>query len=454
MKKILLYLSAFALSVAGFSSCADDYEEYDNSYLLDNDETMTLEASSASIELDESLLDEPALTFTWTPAREMSDEYILTYVTMLDVKSNSFSSSTMVREVMEDGTYSKTYTTEELQNYVVDKWAKSVSEVTTLSFKVIAKWEGGSKFVMPEVRTVDVDVLPYKPNVFEADKVNLDGDAVRGIMPSMNYTMTTTPENEYIYAGEFKMAAGTMTIPVRQGEATLYICPAAGETVTVPDADLVDGKPAPTEAYQAKVMDLPESGNVDELPAWNLPVEGDWRVIIDMENETVQFYSPKNKLEPAVVRFNYEYTSDRVLSREILSGEYYLYLNNGTDGWKANYPMQFEASLIDPQIIVWSDGTTINIPTSGFSIKVGRLLSHFIYEDKGSTGSDPEKNNETDFCSKVAAFCPGREADTPLQMNTWMPMEAVVSNKRWRPEAAVTIKKITIDIRNNRIRVD
>ena len=136
MKKILLYLSAFALSVAGFSSCADDYEEYDNSYLLDNDETMTLEASSASIELDESLLDEPALTFTWTPAREMSDEYILTYVTMLDVKSNSFSSSTMVREVMEDGTYSKTYTTEELQNYVVDKWAKSVSEVTTLSFQV------------------------------------------------------------------------------------------------------------------------------------------------------------------------------------------------------------------------------------------------------------------------------------------------------------------------------
>lgn len=454
MKKILLYLSAFALSVTGLTSCADDYEEYDNSWLLDNDETMVLEASSASIELDESLLDEPALTFTWTPAREMSDEYILTYVTMLDLKVNQFSSSTVIREVVDDDVFSMTYTTEDLQNYIVDKWVQSVSEVTTLSFKVIAKWEGGSKYVMPEVRTVDVDVLPYRPNVFEADRVNLDGDAVRGIMPSMNYTMSTTPENEYVYAGEFKMAAGKMTIPVLQDGATLYICPADGETVDVPDADLVDGKPAPTEAYKAKVLDLPDSGDPDELPAWNLPVEGDWRVIIDMENETVQFYSPKNKLEPAVIRFNYAYSSDRVLSREILPGEYYLYLNNGTDGWKANYPLQFEASLIDPQILVWGDGTTLSIPTSGCSVKVGRLLEHFVYEDKGSTGDDPEKDSEVNFTSRVAAFSPGREADVPLQMNTWMTMSTDVSNKRWQPESTVNIKKITIDIRNSKIRFD
>ena len=177
-------------------------------------------------------------------------------------------------------------------------------------------------------------------------------------------------------------------------------------------------------------------------------------MIIDMETETVQFYSPKNKLEPATVRFNYAYSSDRVLSREITEGEYYLYLNNGTDGWKANYPLQFKVSLIDPQIIIWEDGTTISIPTTGFSVKVGRLLSHFVYEDKGTTGDDPEKDSEVNFTSRVAAFSPGREADVELQMNTWMPMEAVVSNKRWRPTNAVTIKKITIDIRNNRIRVD
>lgn len=454
MKKILLYLGAFALAVTGLASCADDYSEYDNSYMLDNDETMTLEASATSIELEEDLLNEPALTFTWTPAREMPDDYVLTYVTMLDLKVNQFSASTVIREVADDGVFSKTYTTEELQNYIVDKWVRSTSEVTTLSFKVIAKWEGGSKFVMPEVRTVDVDIQPYRPNVFEADRVNLDGDAVRQIMPSMNYTMDITPENEYIYAGEFKMAAGRMTIPVQQDGATLYICPADGETVNVPDADQVDGKPAPTEAYAAKVLDIPDSGDADELPAWNLPSEGDWRVIIDMENETVQFYSPKNKLEPATVRFNYAYSSDRVLSREITEGEYYLYLNNGTDGWKANYPLQFKVSLIDPQIIIWEDGTTISIPTTGFSVKVGRLLSHFVYEDKGTTGDDPEKDSEVNFTSRVAAFSPGREADVELQMNTWMPMEAVVSNKRWKPTNAVTIKKITIDIRNNRIRVD
>ena len=159
MKKILLYLSVFAFSAAGLSSCADDYDEYDNSWFLENDETMTLSASVSSLELiEDTPLDEQVLTFTWTPARQMPDEYVVTYVTQLDLKSNNFASSTVIREVENDGVFSKSYTTEQLQSYITDKWGQSIADVSTVSFKVIAKWDGGTQYVMPEVRTVDVDI--------------------------------------------------------------------------------------------------------------------------------------------------------------------------------------------------------------------------------------------------------------------------------------------------------
>ena len=165
MKKSLLY-GTMALSLI-MSGCKGDFDEYDNSWLLDNDETMTLDVSSTSVKLDVNALDEVALTFKWSPAREMPDDYVLSYVTMLDLKTNQFNSSSVVRTLEDDGVFEKTYTNQELQNLIVDKWGKSISEVTTLSFKVIAKWDGGSQYVMPEVRTADVDIRPFRPLVFE-----------------------------------------------------------------------------------------------------------------------------------------------------------------------------------------------------------------------------------------------------------------------------------------------
>ena len=53
MKKTLIYSSVIAVIAAGLVSCANDYEKYDNSYLLDNPETMTLQASSSVLELFE-----------------------------------------------------------------------------------------------------------------------------------------------------------------------------------------------------------------------------------------------------------------------------------------------------------------------------------------------------------------------------------------------------------------
>ena len=452
MKKILLYLGAFALASAGLVSCGDDYDEYDTSYILDNDETMTLTASSASIELSEDTpLDEAVLTFDWTPARQMPDDYVLTYITYLDLKVNDFASSTVIRNVENDGVFSRSYTTEQLQNYITEKWARSTAETATLTFKVVATWEGGTQYVMPEVRTLDVDVLPYRPNVFEADRVNLDGEAVRQIMPSMNYTMTTTPENEFIYAGEFNMAAGRMTIPVLQDGATMYICPAEGTTVEVPDTESADGKPVATEAYSAKVMSIPDGGE-EQLPAWNLPSEGYWRVIIDMENETVQFYSPKNRLEPATVQFRYEgQPTGWLLEKTLLGGTYYVNTMTGWDSWKGK-AYSFVASQIDPQLLIWDgQGSTIDV-SEKFCIKIGQNIGEGFTVVEQTDGRDPNGDAGMNFISKCYAFVPEGNEDAPLQIGQWMPMMQVVSNKKWQPEGTVKISRIQIDIRNNQIR--
>ena len=68
-------------------------------------ETMTLEASAQDVVLDAEEVDKVALTFTWTPAREMPDDYLVTYVTFLDVEGNDFSNA--VRQVVDDGVFTK-----------------------------------------------------------------------------------------------------------------------------------------------------------------------------------------------------------------------------------------------------------------------------------------------------------------------------------------------------------
>ena len=61
MKKFPIYALA-AMALLSLAGCKDDYEEYDNSYLLDYDQTMTLSASSDYVELDAEALDEDVLT--------------------------------------------------------------------------------------------------------------------------------------------------------------------------------------------------------------------------------------------------------------------------------------------------------------------------------------------------------------------------------------------------------
>ncbi|MDE5890415.1 MAG: SusE domain-containing protein, partial [Bacteroidales bacterium] len=256
--------------------------------MYDVTETMELEVSAEDVVLDADAPDQVALAFSWSPAREMPDEYIVTYVTYLDIEGNDFSNS--VREIEDDGVYCKEYTNQQLQDLLVNKWGKNYSRAVNMQFKVIAKWDGGTKYIMPEVRTVGVSVRPFRPLTFDADRIFPSGESVTG---TTKQSMPKTPENEFIYAEEVYLQPGAMTIPIEFEGITSYICPAEGDVV-IPDDELVDGRPA-SVVYDAVVKE--EKDGVS-LPAWNIPAEGYWRVIIDIENKTVRFWAPKNRLEP------------------------------------------------------------------------------------------------------------------------------------------------------------
>ena len=415
-------------------------------------ETMTLEASARDVVLDAEEVDKVALTFTWTPAREMPDDYLVTYVTFLDVEGNDFSNA--VRQVVDDGVFTKEYTTQELQNLLVEKWNKNYSRAVNMQFKVIAKWEGGEKYVMPEVRTIDFSVRPFRPLTFDADRIFLSGDAMTG---TTRKPMGKTPESDYIYAEEVYLRAGEMTIPIEYQGMTSYICPADG-SVEVPDNDQVDSKPAGTQ-YNAVVKELKADAT---LPAWKIPVEGYWRVIIDIENKTVKFFSPKNRLEPLTVEFAYEGRNPAswILTKTLLAGNYYLNSMTGWDSWKGKaFPCV--VSKVDPMILVWS-GASCNMKDA-FCVKVAQGPGEVddIRAGEGTGGDDPVQNGAgMKFISKVAAFVPATEpgvaatADMELKMGEWMNTALVFSNKKWKPASTVKISRITIDARNNKIRFD
>lgn len=415
-------------------------------------ETMTLEASAQDVVLDAEEVDKVALTFTWTPAREMPDDYLVTYVTFLDVEGNDFSNA--VRQVVDDGVFTKEYTTQELQNLLVEKWNKNYSRAVNMQFKVIAKWEGGEKYVMPEVRTIDFSVRPFRPLTFDADRIFLSGDAMTG---TTRKPMGKTPESDYIYAEEVYLRAGEMTIPIEYQGMTSYICPADG-SVEVPDNDQVDSKPAGTQ-YNAVVKELKADAT---LPAWKIPVEGYWRVIIDIENKTVKFFSPKNRLEPLTVEFAYEGRNPAswILTKTLLAGNYYINSMTGWDSWKGK-AFPFVVSKVDPMILIWS-GASFNM-TDALCVKVAQGPAEVdnIKAGEGTGGEDPVKNGAgMKFISKVLAFVPASEpgvaatADMELKMGEWMNTVPVVSNRKWKPASTVKISRITIDARNNKIRFD
>ena len=180
MKKIKFAcnLSLLTLFALGQWACEWDPYEHDSDPVR---ETLELTASASQIALDENDLSATVLTFDWTPARPMPDEYLVSYTTKLDLLNNNFGSSTAIVTSEDDGIFSRSYTSEQINNWANERWKMPVNKTFTLAFRVIAEYAGGPTYEMPEVRTVEVTVTPIKVDVFDADKVSLSGTAISSV---------------------------------------------------------------------------------------------------------------------------------------------------------------------------------------------------------------------------------------------------------------------------------
>ncbi len=274
--KFACNISLLTLVALGQWACAWDPYEHDSDPVR---ETLELTASASQIALDENDLTATVLTFDWTPARPMSDEYLVSYKTKLDLLTNNFGSATTIETSEDDGIFSRSYTSEQLNNWANERWKVPVNKTFTLVFRVIAEYAGGPTYEMPEVRTVEVTVTPIKVDVFDADKVSLSGTALSSVTE-----IEKTVENANLYAWYGELSIGELQIPVELEGQTYYIVPSDGNGA-LRDGELVD----------VKMQDDPVS--------WTIPAAGNYRLLIDMENKQVRIYSPATDLKPLSVTF-------------------------------------------------------------------------------------------------------------------------------------------------------
>lgn len=325
MKKIRFGYGALLLVFAALMQWACAYDPYEND-IPRVPEKLEVTASSHAIALDENNLKDPVITFDWSDARAMGDDYVVSYTTQLDVLGNNFGSTTVIRRVEDEGVYSRSFTSEQLNNWANELWKIPVNKSFTLQFRVSVEWAGGPTFEAPEVREVEVEVTPIKVIIFDADKMSLAGSALAS---ETEIGKTLENVNQYAWLGD--LTRGELQIPVQLDGQTYYIAPADG------DGTLKDGEP----------MDVVMQ---EESAAWNIAEPGEYRVVVDMLKKQVTVYSPATALKPLSVTFRPN-GADANPETTIEVTELWAY-GAGT-GWGAR-KLNCKPSLADPQILVYS----------------------------------------------------------------------------------------------------
>ena len=322
--KILYKILPLLFAVLSISACKKGVND-----IPKVQEELEINPSSSAIALDENNMGKNIITFTWKPARLQSDDHLVSYTTILDVVGNNFGSSTAIMRYEDDGVFSKSFTSEQLQNWANEKWGVLANRTFTLEFRVVAQWEGGATFEAPEVRTVRVTVQPVKTVVFNADKIFLAGSAVPGMS---KVEMTKTLENPNQYAYLLNLQAGELQIPVAFDGATNYMLPADGNTT------LQDGV-----TVGVKMRESPFSIQI--------PTPGEYRVVVNMQKATMTIYSPAKALTAKSVVWT---NAGVVTTTEVTD----LWLHGAINSFGTPVKMNCAVSLADPQVLVYTGGKT------------------------------------------------------------------------------------------------
>ena len=239
MKKIKFAcnLSLLTLFALGQWACEWDPYEHDSDPVR---ETLELTASASQIALDENDLSATVLTFDWTPARPMPDEYLVSYTTKLDLLNNNFGSSTAIVTSEDDGIFSRSYTSEQINNWANERWKVPVNKTFThtwgdaycstdlaaYDFMFSTVYE--TPFVVDETTTVLPIALTFRPLM-----ARIGMKLALGANETPKYVTFTTDDNVLPTAGTvnadgtFSASAltNTLTVETDRKEFTVGLLP-------------------------------------------------------------------------------------------------------------------------------------------------------------------------------------------------------------------------------------
>ena len=225
------------------------------------------------------------------------------------------------------------------------------------------------------------------------DVLDFDAAALSGaVLPegTAEYPLVRTVESEIenkkVFAGVLDLTAGKMTVPVRSGDKTYYLKPAAGVSET-------DGEPV---AFAAS----------DKPYEWTIAAEGRHRVVVDFDKRTVAVYSPEKDLQPKVV----EWRPNDGKNLPLIRTEVTKFGVVGAVSWTGK-AIDFTQSLADPQIFIYS-GTAI-----------GGRTKFTIVGPEGIVVDGTTYKISQAYCFTAPLVNGKKVDDAPISHKTWMPLE-------------------------------
>ncbi len=233
-------------------------------------------------------------------------------------------------------------------NLIVPEVAgQTVSGTDAMAAKIVDAKDGGGWNVTAadayrvtlNLATKTVAVVPVS-SIVEIDRILLAGTSVASASEELEFTKCLERDGLYAFRGELK--AGTLYLPIEFEEArTVAIVPKEGTTVD-------DGN---------AVVFTQISASGAAAKAWNIPSDGTYRIVIDIEAKTATIYSSATDLTNVSVSYNNTVDKINPYTQEVTE----LWMFGGAIGWdhdsdlKTGFQRKYilTQSLADPAVFVY-----------------------------------------------------------------------------------------------------
>ncbi len=244
--------------------------------------------------------------------------------------------------------------------------------------------------------TIDINKRTVKiapaGSTIELDRMFMSGAAVGADDVEIERTL----ENDMLYAWRGELKAGKLFLPLEYGEKkSVALVP--GESG---NHDINDGTAQPFKQVAA------ETGVSENY--WEIPADGTYRIVVDLDNRTVTIYSPETDLKNAVVSYNNTVDGINPYTQEVTE----LWMWGGfnasahDEGMKAGFQSKYKLkqSLANPKVFVYKgDALPRSLSTDSWSNATATGALNFLVSNIennvyafGST-ADAERNKKRGY---------------------------------------------------------